>query len=1012
MRRSLSALLATFTLVGSGAVSAQATSPAAAQPPARGSFHVRALHPTGFVAHRGSQAAARTSPATGFNNPNCGTCAPPLLFTTATPVGGGLTGTPGHVTITPVYWAPSGFSYSAGYKTVVNGYLANVAAASNTNTNVFAVETQYYQTMSAVTKHIQYVISTTAEIDLTDQFPAQSLSTGCVADSGFSACVADGALQRELQTNLTSLSKPIDDAHIYMVFFPRQTSDGQPVETCQANGSSATQACSTNVYCAYHSGLFVGPGSNQYLLYGNEPWPDLSLCVGNLGPQAPNGDTFGDAEVSPLSHESNETISDWAGAWFDSAGAENGDECAYVYGNNLGSTGVSVPDGLEAGTAYNQTINGAHYYTQDEFSNADFAASQGDVVFQGSATHVFGCLQQDELPSAAFVVPSAVVNVPTGFNGGTSADSDGSIASYSWNWGDSTGNSTGATPTHTFTSTGTFCVTLSVVDVDSWTNSISHPVAVSGGSGTTLPCPPTGINATAGVGSAYLSWSPPAFDGGAAITGYRVTPIRDVTPQNPILTGSNRTNFTVAGLDSTSTYTFTVAAINAIGTGLDSLPSGAVSPIPGGTYAPLVPARILDTRNGIGVPARAAAPLGAGQTLNLQVTGQGLVPSSGVSSVVLNVTVTDTTAGSYLSVWPTGVTQPVVSSLNWVPGKTVANLVEVAVGTITGSVGRVSFFNAAGNTDVIVDVQGWVGDATDSYHRSGLFNPLPPGRDLDTRSGIGAPAAKMGPGAVLNLHVLGVNGVPSSGVSTVVLNVTAVNGSSAGYLTVWPTGSTQPTASSLNFLANQVVPNRVMVGVGSGGDVSIYNPAGYVDVVADVSGWFTDITNTAGGSSFIGEVPTRIYDTRSPGASGPISAGLFLPLSAAPYAIAHVALVLNVTAVNPSQPSYLTVYPDDGNCTAQPPTASDLNFVSGEVVPNMVVAKLGPNAGTCALAFDTYNPAGSVDVVFDENGFYGPIALAPPPWVGAVRVMAGWTPQAPASATRAVGSSIQTSNGT
>jgi hypothetical protein len=166
-----------------------------------------------------------------------------------------------------------------------------------------------------------------------------------------------------------------------------------------------------------------------------------------------------------------------------------------------------------------------------------------------------------------------------------------------------------------------------------------------------------------------------------------------------------------------------------------------------------------------------------------------------------------------------------------------------------------------------------------------------------------------------------------------------------------------------------------------------------------VTGFFTDVNSTLGGSPFVGEVPTRIYDTRAPGASGAIPGGFFLPLSGAPYSVTHVALVLNVTAVSPTQPSYLTVYPDDGNCTAQPPNASDLNFVTGEVVPNMVVAKLGPNTGTCPLAFDTFNPAGSVDVVFDENGFYGPIAM-PPSWAAAVRVMADWTPAAPASAPR------------
>jgi len=360
------------------------------------------------------------------------------------------------------------------------------------------------------------------------------------------------------------------------------------------------------------------------------------------------------------------------------------------------------------------------------------------------------------------------------------------------------------------------------------------------------------------------------------------------------------------------------------------------------------------------------------------------VPTLHVSGVILNVTVTGTSAASYLSVWPQGVARPVVSSLNWTPGMTVANLVEVAV----SASGRVSFFNAAGSTHLIVDVQGYVGDATNSFDRSGLFHPVTPGRDLDTRLGIGAPMARLGAGQTLDLTVTNLNGVPASGVSAVVLNVTAVNPDSPGYLTVWPTGATQPTASNLNFLAGQVVPNRVTVGVGASGRVSIFNPSGTVDVVADVNGWFTDGTSTAGGSAYVGEVPIRIFDTRDPADCAQpcgILGGSMLPISVtSAYTPPRLASVLNVTVVSPTQPGYLTVYPDDGsNGFVIPPLASDLNFVAGQVVPNMVVVKLGPNGPFRIDGFDTYNPAGNVNVVYDEDGFYGQAVVSPP--LGALR---------------------------
>jgi len=75
------------------------------------------------------------------------------------------------------------------------------------------------------------------------------------------------------------------------------------------------------------------------------------------------------------------------------------------------------------------------------------------------------------------------------------------------------------------------------------------------------------------------------------------------------------------------------------------------------------------------------------------------------TAVVLNVTVTNPTANSFLTVWPDGSTRPLTSDLNYRPGLTVPNLVVVRVG---GS-GAIDLYNAAGSADVIVDVVGWYG---------------------------------------------------------------------------------------------------------------------------------------------------------------------------------------------------------------------------------------------------------------------------------------------------------------
>jgi hypothetical protein len=339
------------------------------------------------------------------------------------------------------------------------------------------------------------------------------------------------------------------------------------------------------------------------------------------------------------------------------------------------------------------------------------------------------------------------------------------------------------------------------------------------------------------------------------------------------------------------------------------------------------------------------------------------VPASGVSAVVLNVTVTNTTAPSFLTVWPAGVPRPLASNLNWVRGQTVPNLVEVAL----GSNGKVSIFNAAGSVDVIFDVAGYVATPSGVPPAAGLYTPIVPNRVLDTRYGTGAVAAPVGPGQTISVQMTGTTNIPSSGVDAVVLNVTATNPTASSFVTVFPAGGTAPLVSNLNFVAGQTVPNRVIVKVGSGGRVSFYNPTGSVDVIADVGGWFSDGTSASTGSRFVGVTPARILDTRT---SGRIGAGATQVLTVAGQggvpamssSVPPAAVVVNVTVTNPTAPSFLTAWPDGSTR----PLASDLNYVAGLTVPNLVVVKLGATG-----AIDLYNASGTTDVIVDVVGWYG-----------------------------------------
>jgi len=240
----------------------------------------------------------------------------------------------------------------------------------------------------------------------------------------------------------------------------------------------------------------------------------------------------------------------------------------------------------------------------------------------------------------------------------------------------------------------------------------------------------------------------------------------------------------------------------------------------------LVPARLLDTRDGTG--GRLGA-VGQGETIDLQIAGQGGV-SSEPQAVALNVTVTEPSAASFLTVWPSGEARPFASSVNMVAGQTVPNMVLARV----GSNGMISIFNNTGETHVVVDVLGcFDGDA------NGRYVALSPRRVLDTREGMGAPLAQVGQ-QPLEVVLLGKGGVPSSGVSGVMLNVTAVAPTANTFITVYPGGSGRPMASNLNAVAGQVVPNMVLARVGPEGTVMMYNNGGVVDLVADVVGYFTD----------------------------------------------------------------------------------------------------------------------------------------------------------------------------
>ncbi len=400
---------------------------------------------------------------------------------------------------------------------------------------------------------------------------------------------------------------------------------------------------------------------------------------------------------------------------------------------------------------------------------------------------------------------------------------------------------------------------------------------------------------------------------------------------------------------------------------LSAVPATADAAPADDSYNALTPARILDTRSGVG----AKGPIGRHGEISLDVTGKGGVPATGVGAVALNVTVTDPTAASYVTVWPDGSPRPLASNLNMITGQTIPNLVITKVGTD----GRIRFYNNSGNTHLVADVVGWF--PTQSDYRS-----INPSRALDTRD----QSNPVGSRSEISLDVASHLGVAPGTIGAVALNVTVTDPTAASYVTVWPDESPRPLASNLNMVAGQTIPNLVITKVGTDGRIRFYNNSGNTHLVADVVGWFPTqsdyrSTNPArvldtriGNGAAVGKVPPRgVIEVQVTGRGGIPAAGVG-------------SVVLNVTVTEPTAGSFVTEWPAGD----YRPLASTLNMVAGETLPNLVVAKVG-EGGKIAL----YNNAGHAHLVADVAGWFP--GTTPPPLGDLARLKLKATPVASAS---------------
>jgi hypothetical protein len=321
-------------------------------------------------------------------------------------------------------------------------------------------------------------------------------------------------------------------------------------------------------------------------------------------------------------------------------------------------------------------------------------------------------------------------------------------------------------------------------------------------------------------------------------------------------------------------------------------------------FVPVDGQRIFDTRNG----GSLYRYLCAGDEMDVQITGVGQVPGTGVSAVVLNVTMTQTSDPGFVTVWPAGTPRPNVSSINASgSGQTVPNLVTIPVGRD----GQISFYTQSG-THLIADVFGYYEYAETA--QAGRLRTVSPQRVADTRNP-GPPEGFVEAGDERRIDVLTTAGLSADDVSAVVLNLTVTQATEAGFLTVSPHDREWGDTSNLNVDRGQTAANLVITPVAADGtvDVEVFQTGAHL--IVDLFGYFTSEGHGGEPTSglFVPLPPMRSFDTRSEWEpSGRIADDGTMTALVAPSAgvpVDAAAALFNLTVVESSAAGFVTAWP-------------------------------------------------------------------------------------------------------
>ncbi|MEU8126999.1 hypothetical protein AB0B68_07270 [Micromonospora sp. NPDC049049] len=250
----------------------------------------------------------------------------------------------------------------------------------------------------------------------------------------------------------------------------------------------------------------------------------------------------------------------------------------------------------------------------------------------------------------------------------------------------------------------------------------------------------------------------------------------------------------------------------------------------------------------------------------------------------------------------------------------------------------------------------------DAAGRGGDFVPIDSVPLLDTRDGTGGTTGVRGAKSVTTFNAVGIAGIPSSGVSALMVDVTAIYPTANTFLTIYP-DLTDPKASAMNASIGEVMTNSAVVKPGTNGKLAVRNAGGNVHIRVDVVGYFTTATGSTG-SGFVPVDHTRVVDSRTGQGitagtmptrgtrTANISGSGLVPSSA-------TAVMLDVVVVGATGNGWMTV----GSSTA---AETGIDYAKGATSMGMVV-KLNPGAGG-AVVLD--NRGQAVHVAITVQGYW------------------------------------------